>query len=331
VARDIGIDLGTSNTTIYVKDKGIILREPSVVALNTKTNEVLAVGTEAKKMIGRTPANIVAIKPLQHGVISNFDVTAQMLKHFIKAVLVKPFLTGPNILISVPSKITEVEAMAVKEAAAMAGANKRPQIISSPIAAALGADMDIEGSTGSMVVDLGGGTTEIAVLSMNGIVTSKSIRIAGDELDEAIIAYMKKEYNLLIGERSAEDIKISIGTAFTKAQEEYMEVKGRDLVAGLPKNVKLSSSEVLEAIKEPINAIIEAIKDTMEDTPPELAADIMDRGIVLTGGGALLSGLSKIIKARTGIPVIIAEHPLDCVVLGIGKCLEQPKLQHLME
>jgi len=331
VARDIGIDLGTSNTTIYVKDKGVILREPSVVALNTKTNEVLAVGTEAKKMIGRTPANIVAIKPLQHGVISNFDVTAQMLKHFIKAVLVKPFLTGPNILISVPSKITEVEAMAVKEAAAMAGANKRPQIISSPIAAALGADMDIEGSTGSMVVDLGGGTTEIAVLSMNGIVTSKSIRIAGDELDEAIIAYMKKEYNLLIGERSAEDIKISIGTAFTKAQEEYMEVKGRDLVAGLPKNVKLSSSEVLEAIKEPINAIIEAIKDTMEDTPPELAADIMDRGIVLTGGGALLSGLSKIIKARTGIPVIIAEHPLDCVVLGIGKCLEQPKLQHLME
>jgi len=331
VARDIGIDLGTSNTLIYVKGKGIILREPSVVALNTKTNEILAVGTEAKKMIGRTPANIVAVRPLQNGVIANFDVTQQMLKHFIKAVLVKPFLTGPNILISVSSGITEVEAMAVKEAAVAAGANKRPQIISAPIAAALGADVDIAGSTGSMVVDLGGGTTEIAVLSMNGIVTSKSIRIAGDELDASIIAYMKKEYNLLIGERSAEDIKISIGTAFTKAQEEYMEVKGRDLVAGLPKNVKLSSSEVLEAIKEPINAIIEAIKDTMENTPPELAADIMDRGIVLTGGGALLSGLGKIIKARTGIPVIIAENPLDCVVLGIGKCLEQPELQHLME
>jgi len=321
-AKDIGIDLGTANTLIHVKGKGIILREPSVVAINRKTNTILAVGDDAKNMIGRTPGDIVAIRPMKDGVIADFDITQSMLKYFIRKAITKGVFSKPRVIICVPSGVTEVEKRAVEEATIQAGA-KEAYLIEEPMAAAIGANLPVEEPSGSMVVDIGGGTSEVAVISLGGIVTSKSLRIAGDEFDEAIVHYVKKEYNLMIGERTAEEIKVTIGAAYPKPKEERMEVRGRDLVTGLPKNLIITSTEIMEALKEPINAIIDSIKYTLEKTPPELAADIMDRGIMLTGGGALLSGLDKLINEETGMPVSIAEDPLDCVVKGSGKVLEE--------
>lgn len=321
-ARDIGIDLGTANTLVHVKGKGIVIREPSVVAINKKNNEVLAVGDAAKSMIGRTPGNIVAIRPMKDGVIADFDVTQSMLKHFIKSAMSTGIFSKPRVVICVPSGVTEVEKRAVEEATLQAGA-KEAYLIEEPMAAAIGANLPVEEPSGSMVVDIGGGTSEVAVISLGGIVTSKSLRIAGDELDESIVHYVKKEYNLMIGERTAEEIKMAIGAAYPKPKEETIEIRGRDLITGLPKNLTITSTEITEALKEPVNAIVDAIKYTLEKTPPELAADIMDRGIMLTGGGALLSGLDKLIKEETGMPVSIAERPLDCVVLGSGKVLDE--------
>lgn len=321
-AKDIGIDLGTANTLVHVKSKGIIVREPSVVAINKKSNTILAVGDDAKNMIGRTPGDIVAIRPMKDGVIADFDVTESMLKYFINKAISKGMFSKPRVVICVPSGVTEVEKRAVEEATIQAGA-KEAYLIEEPMAAAIGANLPVEEPSGSMVVDIGGGTSEVAVISLGGIVTSKSLRIAGDEFDEAIVHYVKKEYNLMIGERTAEAIKVTIGAAYPKPKEETMEIRGRDLVAGLPKNLIITSSEITEALKEPINAIVDSIKYTLEKTPPELAADIMDRGIMLTGGGALLSGFDKLINEETGMPVSIAEDPLDCVVKGSGKVLEE--------
>lgn len=330
MARDIGIDLGTANTLVHMNGKGIIIREPSVVAVNKNTNEVLAVGNAAKLMIGRTPGSIVAIRPLKDGVIADFDITEQMLRHIIRKAMASAGFRKPNLLICVPSGVTEVEYMAVEESAEKAGARKHPILFEEPILAAIGAGLPIEEATGCMVVDIGGGTSEVAVLSMGGIVNSKSLRVAGDSLDEYIMAYVKREHSLVIGERTAEDIKITIGAAYPKPQEECMAVKGRDILTGLPKNVQITSSEIVEALREPVNAIIDAVKETLEETPPELAADIMEKGIMLTGGGALLSGLDKIIKIETGIPVTIAEEPLDCVARGTGKCLEDADLRRML-
>jgi len=321
-ARDIGIDLGTANTLIHVKGKGIILREPSVVAINKKTNSILAVGDEAKNMIGRTPGDIVAIRPMRDGVIADFDTTQIMLKYFIKKAISRGVFSKPRVVVCVPSGVTEVEKRAVEEATLQAGA-REVYLIEEPMAAAIGSNLPVEEPSGSMVVDIGGGTSEVAVISLGGIVTSRSLRIAGDEFDESIVHYVKKEYNLMIGERTAEEIKMSIGAAYPKPKEESIEIRGRDLVTGLPKNIIITSSEIVEALKEPINAIVDAIKYTLEKTPPELAADIMDRGIMLTGGGALLDGLDKLINEETGMPVAIAENPLDCVVKGTGKVLEE--------
>lgn len=320
-ARDIGIDLGTANTLIHLKNKGIVIREPSVVAINKRNGQVLAVGQEAKNMIGRTPGDIVAVRPLKDGVIADFEVTQAMLKHFIKKVS-QGSLVKPRVVVCIPSGVTEVEKRAVEEATYSAGA-KEAYLMEEPMAAAIGAGLPVGDPTGSMVVDIGGGTSEVAVISLGGIVTSKSLRVAGDELDESIVNFIKKEYNLMIGERTAEEIKMDIGSAFTKVKEESMEIRGRDLVTGLPKNITITSSEVQEAIKEPVNAIIDSIKYTLEKTPPELSADIMDKGIMLTGGGALLSGLDRLINHETGIPVNIAERPLDCVALGAGKVLDE--------
>lgn len=329
MSKDIGIDLGTANTLVHLRGKGIVVREPSVIAINNSTGQILAVGANAKKMIGRTPGNISATRPLKDGVIADFDVTEQMLKHFINVSVGR--WSKPNILVCIPSGVTEVERRAVILAAEQAGARKRStQIIEEPKAAAIGAGMPIEEASGNMIVDIGGGTSEVAVISMGGIVTSKSLRVAGDNLDNSIIAYMKKSYNMLIGDRTAEDIKMTIGAAYPKAQEEFMEVKGRDLLTGLPKNVRISSSEVVDAIKEPISQIIDAIKYCLEATPPELAADIIEKGIMLTGGGALLYGLDKNIKLETGIPVLIAKDPLDCVAIGMGKCLEDEELRKIL-
>jgi len=320
--KDIGIDLGTANTLVHVKGKGIVVREPSVVAVNIKTNDILAVGNAAKSMIGRTPGNIVAIRPMKDGVIADFDVTQTMLRHFIRTALSSGFFSRPRVVICVPSGITEVEKRAVEESTLQAGA-KEAYLIEEPMAAAIGANLPVEEPSGSMVVDIGGGTTEVAVISLGGIVTCKSLRIAGDELDDAIANYIKKEYNLMIGERTAEEIKVTIGAAFPKTKEETMSIRGRDLITGLPKNITITSTEITEAIKEPISAIIDAIKITLEKTPPELASDIMDKGIMLTGGGALLSGLDKLIRDETDMPVMIAENPLDCVAMGAGKVLEE--------
>lgn len=322
LARDIGIDLGTANTLVHVKGKGIIVREPSVVAINKKTGDILAVGDDAKSMIGRTPGNIVAIRPMKDGVIADFEITQNMLKYFIKRALSKGMFSKPRVVICVPSGVTEVEKRAVEEATLQAGA-KEAYLIEEPMAAAIGANLPVEEPSGSMVVDIGGGTSEVAVISLGGIVTSKSLRIAGDELDESIVHYVKKEYNLMIGERTAEEIKMTIGAAYLKPKEELYEIRGRDLITGLPKNLTITSSEITDAIKEPINAIVDSIKYTLEKTPPELAADIMDRGIMLTGGGALLSGLDRLIREETGMPVSIAENPLDCVAIGSGKVLEE--------
>lgn len=322
-SKDMGIDLGTANTLVFVKNKGIIIREPSVVAIQTQTKEILAVGEEAKKMIGRTPGNIVAIRPLKDGVIADFDVTQSMLKYFIRKAYSRRSFIQPRVIVCVPSGVTEVEKRAVEDATVQAGARDgHAYLIEEPMAAAIGADLPVHAPTGSMVVDIGGGTTEVAIISLGGIVTSKSIRIAGDDLDESIVQYIKKSYSLMIGERTAEDVKITIGSADKQSKEEKMDIRGRDLISGLPKTINISSTEIYEAMREPIMKIIDAIKYTLEKTPPELASDIMELGIMLTGGGALLNGLDILIKRETGMPVHIAENPLDCVALGTGKALD---------
>lgn len=319
-SRDIGIDLGTANTLVYMKGKGIIIREPSVVAVDTRNDTVKSVGQEAKDMIGRTPGSIVAVRPLKDGVIADFDITTNMLGDFIKRA-VKSAWAKPRVVICIPSGVTAVERRAVKEAAERAGA-KKVSIIEEPMAAAIGAGLAVEEPTGSMVVDIGGGTTEVAVISLGGIVTAKSVRVGGDEFDVSIINYIKKKYNLLIGERTAENIKIQIGSAYPMEQELTMDVKGRNLLNGLPQNITIASDEIREALEEPISQVLEAVRITFERTPPELAADVIDQGVTLTGGGALLSGLDILISKETGMPVNIAEDPLDCVAKGAGAVLD---------
>ncbi len=321
--KDLGIDLGTANTLVYVKGKGIVLREPSVVAIQRDTKQIVAVGNEAKNMIGRTPGNIVALRPMKDGVIADYETTATMMKYFIrKAVKTKGlFASKPYVMVCVPYGITAVEERAVIDATRQAGA-RDAYTIEEPFAAAIGANLPVWEPTGSMVVDIGGGTTEVAVISLGGIVTSQSIRIAGDEMDEAIIQYIRKSYNLMIGERTAEAIKMEIGSAGNPEGIGNMEIRGRDLLTGLPKTIEISAEEVAEALRDTVYAIVESVKNTLEKTPPELAADIMDRGIVLTGGGALLRNLDKVISKETDMPVIVAENPLDCVAIGTGKALD---------
>jgi len=324
MAKDVGIDLGTANTLVFVKNKGIIVNEPSVVAFNTDTKKVLAVGDEAKRMLGRTPGNIIAVRPMKNGVIADFETTRAMLDYFIKkAYKSKPFFHKLRIIICIPSGATEVEKRAVVEAAVSAGAKERDAyIIEEPMAAAIGAGLPVAEPTGSMVVDIGGGTSDVAVISLGGIVTSKSLRIAGDKFDEHIVSYIKKEYNLAIGERTAEEIKIGIGCVYAPDTLMIREINGRDLVSGLPRTISVSSKEICSAIIDSANAIVNAVKVTFEQTPPELASDIMESGIVLTGGGALLSGLDKLISLGIGIPVHIANEPLNCVAIGTGMVLE---------
>ncbi|MGZ5384180.1 MAG: rod shape-determining protein [Acidimicrobiia bacterium] len=319
--QDMAIDLGTANTLVYVRGSGIVLNEPSVVAINTRNNRALAVGMEAKRMIGRTPSYIQAIRPLRDGVIADFDITEKMLRYFIQKVHKRRW-AKPRIVICVPSGITPVERRAVEEAAYHAGA-RRAYTIEEPMAAAIGVGLPVGEPSGSMVVDIGGGTTEVAVISLGGIVVSRSIRIGGDELDEAIIDWVKKEYNLLLGERTAEQIKMAIGSAFPYAEEPAAEVRGRDLISGLPKTIVLSSPEIREAIEEPVQQTVDAVKFTLDKTPPELAADIMERGIVMTGGGALLHGIDERLAYETGMPIVTADRPLQSVVVGSGKCLEE--------
>ncbi len=322
----MGIDLGTANTLVHVKGKGIVLREPSVVAIERDTGDVLAVGDEAKKMIGRTPGNIVAIRPMKDGVIADFDVTQTMLKYFIRKAMNTRAFVRPRVVVGVPSGVTEVEKRAVIDAAQQAGA-REAYLIEEPMAAAIGAGLPVEEATGNMVVDIGGGTTEIAVISLGGIVTSKSIRVGGDEMDTSIVQYIKKLYNLMIGERTAEEIKIKIGTAImTPKTEKTLEIRGRDLLSGLPKNLTIQSAEIREALADPVEKIVTAVKTTLENTPPELAADIMDHGIMMTGGGALLSNIDKLISTETGMPVLIADDPLSCVGEGTGRSLEDLNL-----
>jgi len=318
--RDIGIDLGTANTLVHVRGQGIILREPSVVAIDKKNNRVLAVGEEAKRMLGRTPASIVATRPLKDGVIADYEQTERMLRDFIRKAARRRTLFC-TVVVGIPSGVTEVERLAVTEAAQKSGASKA-YVIEEPMAAAIGAGLPVDEPVGNMIVDIGGGTTEVAVISLAGIVHSKSIRVAGDEIDEAIVNYVRRAYSLFIGDRTAEGVKIEIGSAFPLQQEMSITVKGRDLVSGLPRSAILTSEEVRTAISEPLNAIVEAVKLTLEATPPELAADIMNTGIVLAGGGALLRGIDRLITQETGMPVIIANEPLDCVAIGTGKMLE---------
>lgn len=318
--QDIGIDLGTATVIAYVKGRGIVLREPSVVAVNNVTNEVLAVGQEARRMLGRTPGNIVATRPLRDGVISDYTVTEKMLKHFIGKVCGK-FVFAPRIMICIPSRVTEVEKKAVIDAASQAGARK-VYLIEEPIAAAIGAGIDISRACGNMIVDIGGGTTDIAVIALGGSVVSTSIKVAGDKLDEYIIKYVKKKHNVMIGERTAEDLKMNIGCVYPKIQDTDMEIRGRDLITGLPKTIKILSSEMMEALQEPANMIIDAVHSVLEKTPPELAADISDRGIYLTGGGCLVDGLDKLLQEKTGINVMIADDAVSCVALGTGKALD---------
>jgi rod shape-determining protein MreB len=322
IGRDMAIDLGTANTLVYVRGRGIVLNEPSVVAINQDTGGILAVGAEAKNMIGRTPGNIVAIRPLKDGVISDFDTTERMLRYFIQKVHKRRHFAKPRLVVCVPSGITGVEQRAVKDAGYAAGARK-VYIIEEPMAAAIGAGLPIHEPTGNMVVDIGGGTTEIAVISLGGIVTVQSIRVGGDELDQAIITWIKREYSLLLGERTAEDIKMAIGSAFPAAGEPDAEIRGRDLVTGLPKTILVTAEEIRKAIDEPVSRIVEAVKTTLDSCPPELSGDIMDRGIVLTGGGALLHGLDERLRHETGIAVHIAENPLNAVVMGTGRCIEE--------
>ncbi|MCA1055131.1 rod shape-determining protein [Rossellomorea aquimaris] len=326
-AKDIGIDLGTANVLIHVKGKGIVLNEPSVVALDKNTNKVLAVGEEARRMVGRTPGNIVAIRPLKDGVIADFDVTEAMLKHFINKLNVKGFLSKPRILICCPTNITSVEQKAIREAAEKSG-GKKIYLEEEPKVAAIGAGMDIFNPTGNMVVDIGGGTTDVAVLSMGDIVTAQSIKMAGDKFDHEILNYIKKEYKLLIGERTAEDIKINIGTVFSSKREEgeefmnEMSIRGRDMVSGLPRTITVTSKEIEGALKESVAVIVQAAKNVLEKTPPELSADIIDRGVIITGGGALLHGMDQLLAEELKVPVFKAENPMDCVAVGTGLMLE---------
>jgi rod shape-determining protein MreB and related proteins len=321
--RDLGIDLGTANTLVYVKGKGIVLREPSVVALQTDTKNIVAVGNDAKNMIGRTPGNVVALRPMKDGVIADYETTASMMKYYIKqATKNKGWFAGkPYVMICVPSGITAVEERAVIDATRQAGA-RDAFTIEEPFAAAIGANLPVWEPTGSMVVDIGGGTTEVAIISLGGIVTSQSVRIAGDEMDAAIINYIRKTYNLMIGERTAEAIKMEVGSAGDADGIENMEIRGRDLLTGLPKTIEITAEEIAKALRDTVYAIVDAVKLTLEKTPPELASDIMDRGIVLTGGGALLRNLDKVISEETKMPVLIAEDPLDCVAVGTGKALD---------
>lgn len=321
LSYDIGIDLGTASILVYIKGKGVVLKEPSVVALDRDTGDIKAIGEEARLMIGRTPGNIVAVRPLRQGVISDYTVTQKMMKYFIKKATGTRTLRKPRIAVCIPSGATEVEKKAVEDATYEAGA-REVMIIEEPVAAAIGAGIDIYKACGNMIVDIGGGTSDIAVISLGGTVVSASIKIAGDDFDEAIVRYMRKKHNLLIGERTAEDIKIKIGSAYPYDGEGAMDVKGRNLLDGLPKNIEITSEEVREALSDPVNQILDTIRSTLEKTPPELSADIIDRGIMLTGGGALLRGLDKLISIETKIPVHVAENPLDCVVDGTGKCLE---------
>ena len=328
ISNDLAIDLGTASTLVYVKGQGIVANEPSVVAIRNDSlgrKKILAIGNEAKKMLGRTPANITAIRPMKDGVIADFDVTESMLKYFIQTVHKRKSFVRPRIIISVPSGITPVEKRAVKESAQLAGA-REVYLIEEPMAAAIGAGLPVSEPVGSMIVDIGGGTTEVAVISLSGIVYSQSVRTAGDKMDEAIVQYVKRKYNLLIGDRTAELIKITIGTAASETEIKTVDVKGRDLVSGIPKTMEVSSEEIMSAISEPINTIVESVKIGLERTPPELAADIVDRGIVLAGGGALLKNLDTRLEQETGLPIIVAESPLTAVVLGSGMALDELEL-----
>ena len=322
LGRDMAVDLGTANTLVYVRGRGIILNEPSVVAINIKDGRPLAVGAEAKRMIGRTPGHIQAIRPLKDGVIADFEICERMLRYFIHRVHPRRF-AKPRMIICVPSGITGVEQRAVQEAAEYAGARKPAYIIEEPMAAAIGAGLPVHEPTGNMVVDIGGGTTEVAVISLGGIVTSQSIRIGGDEMDEGIVSYIKKEYSLALGERTSEEIKIALGSACPLEEELHAEIRGRDLITGLPKTIVTTTEEIRKALDEPVNAIIDAVKITLDKTPPELAADIMESGIVLTGGGALLHGLDARLSAETGMPIVVASDPLHSVAIGSGQCLEE--------
>jgi rod shape-determining protein MreB len=318
---DIGIDLGTASVLVYIKGKGIVLKEPSVVAIDRNNNRILAVGEEARLMLGRTPGNIVAIRPLRDGVISDYDITEKMLRYFIDKAIGRRRIIKPRMVVCVPSGVTEVEKRAVIDAANNAGA-RTTKLIEEPIAAAIGAGLDISKASGNMVIDIGGGTTDIAVISLGGIVVSTSIKIAGDKFDESLVRYMRKKHNIMIGERTAEELKITVGTAFPREEQISVEVRGRNLISGLPKTIEVSSEEMLEAMAEPVAAIADAVHSVLERTPPELSADISDRGIVMTGGGSLLNGMDKLISKRTGIPVYIAQDAISCVATGTGKALE---------
>jgi len=324
-SNDVAIDLGTANTLVYLRGKGIVLNEPSVVAVDRTTAKVIAVGKEAKSMLGRTPDEIVAVRPLKDGVIADFEKTEDLLREFIQKALRRRTWVRPRIIICVPSGITEVEKRAVQDSAQHAGA-REVLLVPEPIAAAIGVGLPVGKPSGNMIIDIGGGTTEIAVMALNSIVNQQSIRVGGDEMDEAIVQYVKKAYNLLIGEQTAEQIKIRIGSAFRLEQEEEMEIKGRDLVAGIPKTMKISSVEVREALSEPLQQIVDALMQSLEKTPPELASDIVDRGIVMTGGGSLLRGIDMLLREATNLPITVAEDPLTCVVLGTGKILDDPTL-----
>ncbi len=329
LTRDMGIDLGTANTVVFVKGKGIVLQEPSVVAVDQMSGEIIAVGQEAKQMVGRTPGNIRAVRPLKDGVIADFDITQAMLKYFIQKAAASRRFLHPLVLIAVPSGVTGVEERAVKDAAVQAGA-REALVIEEPMAAAIGAGLPVNEPTGNMIVDIGGGTCEVAIISLDGIVTAKSVRVAGDEMDEAIVNHIKRTYNMLIGERTAEGIKITIGSAYPPDHEESMDVRGRDLVTGLPKTLKVNATEIQRALSETVNAIVETIKATLEKSPPELAADIMDRGIVMTGGGSLLRNFDRLVSSETGMPVHQADEPLLTVVRGNGIVLEDgPHLEAL--
>ncbi len=321
-SNDLAIDLGTANTLVYVKGKGIVLREPSVVTIHRDTKQILAVGNEAKAMLGRTPANIIAIRPMRDGVIANFDITEAMLRYFTQKVHNRKTLVRPRMVICVPTGITQVEKRAVRDSAENAGA-REVYLIEEPMAAAIGVGLPIEEPGGSMIVDIGGGTTEVAVISLAGIVYAQSVRVGGDEMDEAIISYIKRNYNLLIGERTAEEIKIEIGSAHQVGERKTIEIKGRDLVAAIPKTIVVSDEEIRDSLSEPVNAILEAVRSALESTPPELAADIVDRGIILSGGGSLLRGVDILLREETGLPVTVAEDPLSSVVMGTGKVLDE--------
>ncbi|MBI3814722.1 MAG: rod shape-determining protein [Nitrospinae bacterium] len=324
-SNDLAVDLGTANTVVFVKGKGIVLREPSVVAIHNDTKEVLAVGSEAKQMLGRTPGNIVAIRPMRDGVIANFEVTEAMIKYFIRKVHNRKTLVRPRIVIGVPSGITQVEKRAVRDSAESAGA-REVYLMEEPMAAAIGVGLPISSPTGNMIVDIGGGTTEVAIISLSGIVYSRSVRVAGDEMDEAIINYIKRKYNLLIGERTSEEIKIKIGSAYPLEERQEMEVKGRDLIAGIPKTLIINDEEIREALAEPVGTIVENVKIALERTPPELAADIVDKGIVMAGGSSMLKGLDLLLREETGLPIILAEDPLSAVAIGTGKALDELEL-----